>query len=77
MRYRSSYTLRENFEELRSSSDDLETFTSAVARQLREIHAKILKLEKLLELVEHDSTDAYDSITKSLVIVRELIDETD
>ena len=70
MRYRSSYTLRENFEELRSSSDDLETYTSAVARQLREIHAKILKLEKLLELVEHDSTDAYDSITKSLVIVR-------
>ena len=77
MRYRSSYTLRENFEEIRSSSDDLETYINAVGRQLGDLRTKILRLEKLLELVEHDSTDAYDNITQSLVLVRELIDETD
>jgi len=77
MRYRSNFTLRENFEEIRSSSDDLETHVNAVSRQLRDFRTKLRELEKLLERTIADPSEAYDDATKGLVIVRELIDETD
>ena len=77
MEYLSNLTLTENFIEARDSMNEAEKYLTEVSKRLTSVRKKLYAVEKNLEATEHDRTNSWDTVTISLALIKEIINETD